>query len=106
MKLVAMFGAVAIAAGTIVTATPAEAQRYGWHDRGPGWHGGGPGWDRGRGHGWGRGPGWDRGRRWDRGPRWHGGYGYRQPGYGYGRGRVVCRVVRGYYGPERRCFRA
>ena len=28
-------------------------------------------------------------------------YGY---GRGYGRGRVVCRVHRGYYGPQRRCF--
>ena len=100
MKLIAMFGAVALAAGTIVTAAPAEAQRgphNGWHDRGPG-HGN---WDRGRR--------WDRGPRWNRGPRWGRGYGYRQPHYGYGRGygrgRVVCHIERGYYGPVRRCFR-
>ncbi|MCP3733919.1 hypothetical protein M9979_03385 [Sphingomonas sp. RP10(2022)] len=105
MKLIALFGAVALAAGTVVTAAPAEAQRG--PDRG--WHGHrGPGWD--RGPGWNRGPRWDHGRRWDRrGPRWHGGYGYRggygRPGYGYGRGRVVCRMERGYYGPVRRCFR-
>lgn len=99
MKIFALFGAGALAVASL-TAVPAEAQR-GW-DHGPrhGYdHGprGGPGWDRGRG--WDR----DRGRGWDRGR----GHGYRQHyrGHrgGYGRGRVVCRVQRGYYGPVRRC---
>lgn len=105
MKLIALFGAAALAAGTVVTATPAEAQRGGWHHGGPD---GGPGGDRGRGHGWGRGGhDWNRGRGWDRGPRWRGNYGYGRPGYGYGygRSRVVCRLQPGYYGPVRRCFR-
>jgi hypothetical protein len=102
MKLIAMFGAAALAAGTLVAAAPADAQRHGW-DRGGdrGWHQDGRGRD--RGHGWDRGGrGWDRGRHfgYDRGRGY--GYGY---GRGYGRSRVVCRVHRGYYGPERRCFR-
>lgn len=99
MKLTALFSAAALAAGTLMTAAPAEAQRYGY-DRGydhrgydrrddRGWRGGpryhGRGFDRGRGYGYGGGYG--------------GGY-----GRGYGRGRVVCRVHRGYSGPERRCF--
>jgi hypothetical protein len=107
MKLIAFFSAVALAAGTIVTAAPAEAQRYGYdrgHDRGDhrgydrGYNRGGP---RGYDRGWHRGPdrrgfrgGYNRGR--------HYGYGN---GRGYGRSRVVCRVQRGYYGPVRRCFR-
>jgi len=102
MKLIAMIGAAALAAGTIVTATPADAQRYGW-DRGDrGWNDRGGfdrGWNDRRGYdrGWRGDRGWHRG--WDRGRR----YGY-DGGY-YGRGRVVCRIHRGYYGPERRCFR-
>ena len=105
MKLIALFGAAALAAGTLVTAAPAEAQRHGYdrgHDRG---------YDRGDHRGWndrGRGRGYDRRnfRGYDRGR----GYGYGQRGYGYGnrgygRSRVVCRVQRGYYGPVRRCFR-
>ncbi|MBI0474534.1 hypothetical protein D9601_04045 [Sphingomonas sp. MA1305] len=97
MKLIAMLGAGALAVGTLTAvATPAEAQRWGdRYDRG--WH------DNGRHHGWDRGDrGWDRG---DRGRGWDRGYGY---GYGrpyYGRSRVVCRIERGWYGPERRCFR-
>lgn len=96
MKLVAFFSAIALATGTLVAAAPAEAQRHGY-DRGH---------HRGYDRGWNRGPdrrhfrGYDRGRHYgyDRGRR----YGY---GRGYGRGRTVCRVQRGYYGPVRRCFR-
>lgn len=95
MKIIAVFAAGALAAGTLA-AVPADAQRYGWHgDRGHGWHG-----DRGRGWRGDRGYG----RRWDgyRGYRgYRGDYGYRG---GYGRTRVVCRIQRGYYGPVRRCF--
>lgn len=100
MKLVALFSAVALATGTLVAATPAEAQRHGYergYDRGH---------HRGYDRGWNRGPdrrvhrGYNRGRHYgyDRGRR----YGY---GRGYGRSRVVCRVQRGYYDPVRRCFR-
>jgi len=87
MKLIALLGAGALAA-TMVSAAPADAQRYGYrHDHGSYGHRDGfrgdyrPGYHRGYG------------------PRY--GYGHR----GYGRGRVVCRVHRGYYGPVRRCFR-
>lgn len=98
MKLVALFGAVALATGTLVAAAPAEAQRHGY-DRGGYDRGHHRGYDRGWNRGYHRGParhyrGYDRGRRY--------GYGY---GRGYGRSRVVCRVQRGYYGPVRRCFR-
>ncbi len=93
MKIVAMIGAALLATGTVATA-PAEAQpRHGYgydrHDRG--------GWRDDRG--WRGDRGWrdDRGWRGDRGRRWNGGY--------RARGRVVCRVQRGYYGPVRRCFR-
>ncbi len=105
MKLIALFSAVALAAGTLMTAAPAEAQRYGYdrggYDRG-GYDRGGydRGYDRGRDRRHFRGG--DRGRHYgyDRGRR----YGYGN-GRGYGRSRVVCRVQRGYYGPVRRCFR-
>ncbi|MEH3159342.1 MAG: hypothetical protein PGN08_10705 [Sphingomonas taxi] len=95
MKLIAMFGAAALMAGTVLTATPAEAQRHGW-DRGDrdGWH------DRGR-RGWDRQRGWDRGRGYGYGRD----YGYNRGNRGWNRGRVVCRMERGYYGPVRRCFR-
>ncbi|MCK8455778.1 MULTISPECIES: hypothetical protein [Sphingomonas] len=103
MKIIAMFAAGALAAGTLISPTPADAQRHGWDGPrgGPGWHG-----PRG-GH-----RGWHGDRRWN-GPRhayrgysggYRGGYGYRGP-RGYGRSRVVCRIQRGYYGPVRRCFR-
>ena len=103
MKIIAMFAAGALAAGTLFSATPADAQRHGWGGPrgGPAWHG-----PRG-GH-----RGWHGDRRWN-GPRhayrgygggYRGGYGYRGP-RGYGRSRVVCRIQRGYYGPVRRCFR-
>ena len=85
MKLVTLLGAGALAASTLVaTATPAEAQRWGYsQDRG---------WHDGRHY-----------RPYRRGPAY--GYGYR-PYRGYARSRVVCRVHRGPYGPVRRCFRA
>jgi hypothetical protein len=101
MKIITLFAAGALAAGTLFSAAPADAQRYGWD--GP--RGGGGG-------------GWHGDRRWN-GPRhgyrddrryrgyrggYRGGYGYRGP-RGYGRSRVVCRIERGYYGPVRRCFR-
>ena len=104
MKIVAMFAAGALAAGTLVASAPADAQRYGWDGPrdGPGWH------DRGRheGRGWDDRRGWDGPRHGYRGYRdgyRGGGYGYRGP-RGYGRSRVVCRIERGYYGPVRRCF--
>lgn len=101
MKLIALFSAAALAAGTLMAPAPAEAQRHGY-DRGYE-----RGYDRGDHRGYDR--RWHRGpdRRWDRGRH----YGYdRGRGYGYGRGgygrgRTVCRVQRGYYGPVRRCFR-
>ena len=109
MKIIAMFAAGALAAGTLFAAAPADAQRYGWdgprghHD----WHG--PRGDRG----WHGRRGWDDRRGWNGPRRGYGGYrgGYRESGYGYrgprgyGRSRVVCRIERGYYGPVRRCFR-
>lgn len=91
MKLIALLSAGALAAGTMMAAAPADAQRYGY-DRGYGHHHDRDydrGYDRHH-HDW---------RRHD----WRRGY-YRG-GYGYHRGRVVCRVHRGYYGPVRRCFR-
>jgi hypothetical protein len=115
MKIIALFAAGALAAGTLISASPADAQRHGWD--GPR---GGPRGDQRDGRGWdgprgGGGRGWHDGRRWD-GPRhgyrgyrgysggYRGDYGYRGP-RGYGRSRVVCRIERGYYGPVRRCFR-
>ena len=107
MKFIAILGAAALGIGTLAGAAPAEAQRYGY-DRG---------YDRGYDHGGYRDRGYDRrdGRRWHGGPRYRDyGYGYGRGGYdrgprwggrGYGRGRVVCRIERGYYGPQRRCFR-
>ncbi|MEG3173810.1 hypothetical protein U1708_16490 [Sphingomonas sp. ZB1N12] len=103
MKIIAMFAAGALAAGTVFAAAPADAQRHGWDGPrgGPGWHGphGNRGWHGRRG--------WDgprHGYRGYRGGYRGGGYGYRGP-RGYGRTRVVCRIERGYYGPVRRCFR-
>lgn len=94
MKIIAMLGAGLLAVGTLGAAavpTAADAQRHGWNDR----HGG----YRDHGRGW-RG---DRGYRDYRGGYRQRGYGYR--GGGYRRGRVVCRVHRGYRGPVRTCFR-
>lgn len=101
MKLIALFGAGALAAGTMVAAAPADAQRYGYgRDHGryesrdhyrPGYRE----FDR-DGYGHGGGYGYRGGYR--------GGYGFHR-GYGYGHGRLVCRIHRGYYGPVRRCFR-
>ncbi len=99
MKIIAMFAAGALAAGTLFAAAPADAQRHGWDGhRGGGWHGD-RGW-RGRDRGY---RGYRGGYRGNYGYR-GGGYGYRGP-RGYGRSRVVCRIERGYYGPVRRCFR-
>lgn len=108
MKLLALLGVGALAAGTL-GAIPADAQRYGgdgyrgdrYHD-GYGDHrgfrdDGYRGFDRRGGYGYGG------------GYRPRGGYGfhggYRGRGY-YGRPRIVCRIRPGYYGPVRRCFRA
>lgn len=97
MKIIAVFAASALAAGTIMAAAPADAQRYGWHgDRGGRWHDG-RGYRRDRWHGPRHGYGWRGGYR-----GYRGGYGWRG---GYGRPRVVCRIHPGYYGPVRRCFR-
>ena len=101
MKLMALFGAGALAAGLLASAPAAEAQRYG--DRAYRYDGGG------RGYGY-------------RGDYRHRAYGYRHRGYGfrdgygyrggygrrgyYGRPRVVCRVRPGRFGPVRRCFDA
>lgn len=91
MKLPVLLAAGALAAGTFA-AVPAEAQRYGYHR----YTGGGT--YRGYHHRyWGSHHGYGYGYR--------GGYGYGYRGH-YGRPRVSCRIVRGYYGPERRCFRA
>jgi len=108
MKLIAMLGAGALAAG-MLGAVPAEAQRYGYgYDRGS--HGYG---DRGYNRGF-RDHGYRGGNRYAyRGGRhgFRGDYGYRGPrgyrgyGGGYYRPRVVCRLRPGYYGPVRRCFR-
>ncbi|WP_374943638.1 hypothetical protein [Sphingomonas sp.] len=98
MKIAILIGAALLGA-TGVAATPAEAQRHDRHHGGGwqgdrGWHGD-RGW-RGDRH-WRGDRGWrgNRGYGWNRGARWHG---------GYARSRVVCRVERGYYGRERRCF--
>lgn len=89
MKLLA-FTAAGVLAASALTPVSADAQRRGWHDN-RGWHG-----DRG---------GWRGDRNW-RGRdnrRWRG-HG-RRHGYRYRpRQRVQCRIVRGYYGPVRRCF--
>ncbi|SEM43672.1 hypothetical protein SAMN05192583_0204 [Sphingomonas gellani] len=107
MKLMALLGVGALVAGT-VTALPVAAQRYdhGYRDgyRGHDGYRGGPGY---RHHGY-RG-GYDH-RGYRGGYGYRGDYGYRGPRHGWrgyrGRPRVVCRVHRGYYGPERRCFQA
>ena len=110
MKMSTLIAVGALATGTLA-AVPAEAQRYGYDydsgdrgdssrhhrddDRGYGYRG----YEGYRGYGY---RGYDDGdrrgydRRGDHG--WHRGY--------HGRPRVTCRIVRGYYGPERRCFRA
>ncbi|ONF97774.1 hypothetical protein [Sphingomonas jeddahensis] len=96
MKLIA-FTAAGLLAASALTPAPAEAQRRGWHDD-RGWNG-----DRG----W-RGERRWRGRddrRWDRGRGRHWRGDGRRYGYRYRpRQRVVCNIVRGYYGPVRRCF--
>ena len=97
MKMSTLIAVGALATG-MLAAAPAEAQRYG-HDYGH------RGYRGGQIH-----PGFPH--RYDgaRGGYFRG-YGHRERfGYrgGYGRGyagRVRCRIVRGYYGPERRCFR-
>lgn len=90
MKLIALAGAGLLAATGTLAAVPAEAQRYGDY----GWH------DNGRHRGWDR---HHNERRYDRYDRYHrGGYGWRD---NYRRGRVVCRWVRSYHGPERLCYR-
>lgn len=94
MKITALLGAGALAIATLagtVAPSAADAQRHGWHDRHDGYR-----------------DGHRRGWRGDRGYRR--GYGYRGGGRGwrgdgYRRGRVVCRVHRGYYGPVRNCVR-
>ncbi|MBJ6123160.1 hypothetical protein [Sphingomonas mollis] len=95
MKIVALIGAGLLASGTFVAASADAQPRHGY----------GRGYDRGYGHdrGW-------RGDRWDRGQRWNGGYrrdrGRWNGGYrGRGRGRLVCHMERGRYGPVRTCFR-
>lgn len=93
MKLIALLGAGALAAGTMTMAQPTEAQRYGY------------------GHDYGRHDGVHRGDRYRPYQRDHfRGRGAYRGGYAYGhgphrRGRLVCRVRRGHYGPIRRCFR-
>ncbi|VVS95836.1 conserved exported hypothetical protein [Sphingomonas sp. EC-HK361] len=93
MKILALTAAGLLSAMAL-TPIQADAQpRHGWHgDRG--WHGS---------HGWRGHRGWDRGRHygWRGGRYYRGGYG----GYYRPRGRVVCRIHRGYYGPVRRCSR-
>lgn len=96
MRISALLAAGALATACLA-AVPAEAQRYGYgYDSGyRGDHRG----DRYRGDDGYR--GYDnrdrRGHNWRGHGRWNRGY--------HGRPRVTCRIVRGYYGPERRCFR-
>ena len=94
MKLMTLFGAGALAAGTMLAGVPADAQRYGHaqdHGRYDHRYGGRDHFRGGYGyHGRGHGRGY--------------GYGYGR-GYGHRRGHLVCRVRRGYYGPVRHCFR-
>ena len=92
MKLIGLLTAGALAAGTMVAAVPADAQRYGYHHEG-GFYGRGHYRPYHRGHAF-------RGRY-----GYGGGFGYGGGyGRGYGRGRLVCRVRHGYHGPVRRCF--
>jgi len=89
MKIFAWAAAGLIAASALAP-VPAEAQRYGYNDRG---HRGG----------------WNDGHRRDRHYRghrgWRGDRGYRGGRSWRGRDRVRCVWVRGYYGPQRQCFR-
>ena len=66
MKLLALLGAGALAAGTMIAAVPADAQHYGHgYHRGHDYHGG---------YGYGHRP-YGGGYRYRHyGPRWHGGY--------------------------------
>jgi hypothetical protein len=105
MKLTALITAGALAVGTFAVAAPAEAQR-GYRD---GYRGGNNyrpyrGYNRGIYRGYNRryyGP-----RRFYGSPRrFYGNRGYYGGRGFYGRPRVTCRIVRGYYGPVRRCFR-
>lgn len=95
MKLIAMLGAGAMVAGSMVATTaPASAQRY------DGWRGGyDQRYDGGR-RDWRDGRGWrdDRGRGWNGNRGWH--RGWDRP-----RTRVVCRWERTWHGRERVCFR-
>lgn len=93
MKLIALFGAAAMAVGAL-TAVPAEAQRDGYRD-GRGSQGSYADRDH-RGYREG-GRYRQAGPRWNRGYRSHGGY--------RARGRVVCRLDRGRHGRVRHCFR-
>jgi hypothetical protein len=92
MKIIALIAAGALGLTGLAAAAPAEAQRYGWHDGfrdGPRFHRGF------RGH---RG-GFYAPRRFYAPPRaFYGGRGFARP-------RVVCRIQRGWYGPERVCIR-
>jgi hypothetical protein len=91
MKFIA-FAAAGLIAATAVTPTPAEAQRRGY------------GYDRGH-NGWNDNRGWRDDRRGWRGDR----RGWRGNDRGWrgnrGRGNVRCTWVRGYYGPQRQCYR-
>lgn len=101
MRTFALAAAATLATAGGLAAAPAQAQYYGGYDRGYD-----RGWDRGDHRGWDRGHhrGWDR--RWRDERRWRGNRGWRGNGWGdRGRGRVECRVVRGYYGPQRQCYR-
>lgn len=91
MRIVAFATAGLVAAAAALTPVPAEAQRYG--------HGSRYGYDRGYHDGYRR--DYRRDRRW-RGHRgWRDNRGWR----GRGRGYTRCTWVRGYYGPQRQCYR-
>ena len=85
MKVIAFVTAGLVAAAAALTPVPAEAQRYG--------HGYGN--DRGYHDGYRR--DYRRDRRWRDHRGWRGDRGYR--------GRTRCVLVRGYYGPQRQCYR-
>ena len=97
MKIAILVGAALLGAAGVAP-VQADAQRYGYQDR---YDGRGQGWRDDRGSRGDR--NWRGDRRWRDGRGWRGDRGWNR---GYrARGRTVCRLERGYYGPIRRCFR-
>ncbi|MGK6319703.1 hypothetical protein [Sphingomonas sp. DT-204] len=95
MKLIALTAAGLLAAAALAPVPAAAQYRHGWDGYHRGWHD--RGWDDRR---------WDRRRHWDNRRYWHRGPRYRyRDRWHHRRSYVRCRWVRGYYGPQRRCFR-